>query len=301
MISRQSTSLRKKTEKNKSSSKEKKTGKAPKREPPIASSHKNEFSSPVHKMPKVFNTHINNKVDDEDVHFVITRSEQSALGVGFYNPSNCCYINSVLQLLFTIQPHDLFPEDEHPQHSPINNELRSIHSEYILSAPGNTLHVLSLMRALCNNDDTFQLNQQSDAFEFLNVLCQYVGTSLFDSENVTTILRSCCGPSVTTQPIQHIVHLDIDRIDNNWEELISSSTEIEYTCDICSLDCGNNVIKTHTTHFNSQYAIVVLKIYSQDQYGDLIKLKPNFLSIILLKTMILLTKLKLLFFIMVII
>ena len=103
-----------------------------------------------------------------------------------------------------------------------------------------------------------------------------MGTSLFGSENVTTILRSCCGPSVTTQPIHHIVHLDIDRIDNNWEELISSSTEIEYTCDIFSLDGGNNVIKTHTTHFNSQYAIVVLKMYSQDQYGGLIKLKPKF-------------------------
>ena len=87
----------------------------------MASSHKNEFSNPVHKMPKVFNKHINNKVNDQDVHFVITRSEKSALGVGFYNTSNCCYINSVLQLLFTIQPRDLFPEDEHPQHSPINN------------------------------------------------------------------------------------------------------------------------------------------------------------------------------------
>ena len=233
----------------------------------------NDIKSPVRKMSKISKTHSNKViVNDEDVDFVIS----SVIGIGFYNDNNCCYINSVLQLLFTIQPDNLFQQNLHLHHSSVNNEFRLIHNNYISSPPGTTLEVLPIMHALCNENNTFQLNQQSDAFEFLNVLCEYVGTLLFDAENVTTILRSCCEPSVTTQPIQHTVHFDISRIDNTWEELISSYTEIEYTCDSCGVDGGNDVIKTHTTYFNSQYAIVVLKIYSQDQYGHNIKLKPKF-------------------------
>lgn len=172
---------------------------------------------------------------------------------GLYNIGNICYLNSLMQALFSCPSLN---KKMARQCSPLAFEYNKIYD-------GNTSHVGGLLKIIKNNTHKLQYGRQEDAHEGLMMLLECLDSSitgLFGVQYNMTLRCKCGMKQKKTEPSE----LFVDYYGEQNEDLerhimLNRYTPHEYKCDRCGTIGSTEIIKS--LHDLNYIIIVTFKKY----------------------------------------